>query len=462
MIKKIGYLILIQAFSSLAFAQMKCADFFSTESISQQEPKLASGLKKNLMSIVLEEEIKNFIANEMGQLTSAQRDDLRSKAQRFEKELERIQWRIDLYKKMTGSKRLRIVDENVVAAHTEMNLLILGSFDEVYEYLQRDFSKFEVNYLNLLSLKAEILKMNSEGHYNVNVLKQKIAELQKAEIDLGEDYFTYVEVRKGIEELLNGDNVENKNLASQMLAQLQDFAKMSATKYIIDYRPITIEEIVKYRNSNPNALRASYKKAAVREFITMLKMVTLSGPIVAAVKFVIFKLPENISLFGMTDVPLRRIIGDTFGISEKQHLRDLYIGSMNAIIRQNGHPAKQWQLLKDSNALSPRSDEFLVIFARVPENQKIWVEIKAYAKEISTLDAFALDFYERMEAAEKLAIAAKELPLHQREAGATILGRVAVTSIVTYYGLQKYFSDHPKDFGSSVDYLHSFLSFFTN
>ncbi len=464
MVIKIFSLILIQLIGTVVFAQSRCVDLFRRNEIVQVDRSvdLPRTLEKRLMSVIVEEEIRTFVANEMDHLTSLERDELRDKAQKFDKQLKRIQDRIDFYKKMTRSKRYRIVDESETAAHGEMNLLILGSFDQVYESLQKDFSSFEVNYLYIQALRSEILQMNAESYIDPEILKLKLDKLKMAEIDLGENFYTYIEVRKSIQELIRSESAESQKLGRTILLKLRTYSRSNTAKQVIDYRAISIEEIEKFRDLNPNALRASYKKAAVREFLTMLKMMTFSGPILAAVKFLIFKLPENISLFGLTDIPLRRIIGDTFGISEKQHWRDLYIGSMNAIIRQNGYPAKQWQLLKDENSLSPKKDELLVIFARVPENQKIWLEIKKYAKSAARNDAFSKDFYDRILLAEKAALLAGELPLHQAEAGATILGRISLTTIVGYYGLQKYFSDNPKEFGSAVHYAEKFISFFTN
>jgi len=227
---------------------------------------------------------------------------------------------------------------------------------------------------------------------------------------------------------------------------LQDKARIEAAKQLLSYRKISLSEVERYADFSSVAKDSMNHQVAMVEFWTMIKLITLSGPVVKIAKAFVYKMPTKIGLnrFGFNfEIQPRQALSEAMGIGHNQHLRDLYLEKIESIVALTDVP-EQYELLKSLNAVSEKPDELLVTFARVSENQKVWLEIKAHAETLTDKkNAFADDFYKRMQVSEKKAIANGPLPLYYNEAGVSVAGKVATGGFALYVMIQHYLNAHP-------------------
>ncbi len=359
-------------------------------------------------------------------------------------EILKIEKRLDFYKRFNGSFQKRIVIEQMNQMRKLKNELRRGATENVIEAIQVDVISFEANYFYILELKSEMLKMKESGLLNKSKSKLKL-KLEKVENYFANNFYRYLAINKMIYESVNGPDFVIAKNAKLIIDLINQKVKIAADNQQLSYHEIKFEEIDLYSNRSPYVLKKIYKKAALREFMTMIKIISLSGPVMNMIKSVVYKLPVKIPFnrFGFKDIEPRKILSEAIGLGHTQHLRDLYIEKIEAIVDLDQNTSEQYSLLKSLNVTSNERDELLVTFARLPETHDIWMNVKNFAQnKLSPNDIIASDFYNRLLIAEKKALAEGEFQLYDRDSGSKILSKVVPAGVTLYYGVSQYFETH--------------------
>lgn len=434
--------------SGSAFAAgLRCVQLFENTADTSKAENHLSGLKGDSLRFEIENRIRQFAEEEMLNMSPEELSNLRSEAHRIGKKLLGVEARNDFYKAANGSLRSRIIIEEANKMRRVRNELKRGSVDQAVEGMEFEFVQFEVNFLYIQALRDEMGNMVHSNRMNSAQFDAKMEELNEAEKYFGKKFFKYQAMQNMLEEVKKSAIPAQRGYARKALQVLQDKARIVAAKQLLNYRKISIEEVERYANFSSVAKDSMQHKVAMVEFWTMIKMVTLSGPLIKFAKSVVHSLPAQLTLkaFGLkADIRPKKALSDLVLLSYDEHLRDIYEEKIESIVGL-AEVSDQLDLLKSLNAVSEKKDELLVTFARVTENQKIWLDMKAIAETLTNKNnAFADDFYKRMQAAEKKAIAEGALPLYYNEAGVTVVGKVATGGFAMYLLIQQYLDAHPE------------------
>lgn len=467
---------------SLQAAGLRCIDLFAndnpsglqlhlfdvettkgTKEVPAKEDRVNWGaLRGDALRFEIENKIRKFAEDEMRDMSPKELSELRSEAHRIGKKLLGVEARNDFYKAANGSLRSRIIIEEANNMRRVRNELKRGSVDQAVEGMVFEFVQFEVNFLYIQALRDEMGQMVQGGRIKSADFQNRLNELNKAEKYFGKKFFKYQAMQNMIEEVKKGAIAEQRSYARQALQILQDKARIEAAKQLLSYRKITIEEVERYADFSSVAKDSMQHKVAMVEFWTMIKMLTLSGPLIKFAKSIVHNLPAqiNLKIFGMNgEIRPKKAVSDLVLLSYDQHLRDVYVEKIESIVVLN-NVADQLELLKSLNAVSEKKDELLVTFARVSENQKLWLDMKAHAESLTNKNnAFADDFYKRMQASETKAIAEGALPLYYNEAGVSVAGKVATGGFALYLMIQQYLDSHPDAVNNALSIGQQALKF---
>jgi len=456
---KIGRVIFKTAFSllfglslsvSAQASALRCESIFES---AKEEQTNWSGLRGDALRFEIENRIRQFAEEEMLTMSAEELSKLRSEAHKIGKKILGVEARNDFYKAANGSLRSRIIIEEANNMRRVRNELKRGSIDQAVEGMEFDFVQFEVNFLYIQALRDEMGQMVGANRIKSADFESRLHELKEAEKYFGKKFFKYQAMQNMIEEVKKSVLTEQRSYARKALQTLQNKARIEAAKQLLTYRKISLEEVERYADFSSVAKDSMQHKVAMVEFWTMIKMITLSGPIVKFAKAIVYKMPSKISLKPFridADIQPRQALSEALGIGHNQHLRDLYLEKIESIVALTD-PAEQYELLKSLNAVSEKKDELLVTFARVSENQKVWLDIKAHAASlISKNNAFADDFHARMQASEKKAILDGPFPLYYNEAGISVAGKVATGGFALYMMVQHYLDTHPDAVNNAI------------
>lgn len=448
MVKIIVSLILVVGMGAQAEG-LRCESLFE----SQNSALKWSELSGKALRFEIENQLRKFAKEELEGMPPEELADLRSEAHKIGKKLLGVEARNDFYKAANGSLRSRIIIEEANSMRRVRNELKRGSIDQAVEGMAFEFVQFEVNFLYLDSLRVELAQMVREKQDQTGKFQSRLNELQEAEKYFGQKFFKYQAMRNMLEEVRSSILTEQRGYARKALQILQEKAKIEAAKQLLTYQKISLKDVERYADFSSVAKNAMAHRVALVEFWTMVKMVTLSGPIVKLAKAVVYKLPSKISLkfIGLNmEIQPRQVMSEALGIGHRQHLRDLYLEKIESIVALRDRSA-QYELLQSLNAVSEKRDELLVTFARVPENQKVWLDIREHSKSLTKKgNAFADDFDKRLEMSEQKAIAEAPLPLYYNEAGVSVVGKVATGAAAFYLAAHQWLEAHPDAVSSAI------------
>lgn len=422
----------------------------------EQQEKIASretgfdfsDLKGDVLRYAVESSIRDFAQNEMLKMSADELAELRAEvhkiaeAHKIGKKLFGVETRNSLYRAATGSVRPRVVTEEANNMRRVRNELKRGSIDQAVESMEADFVQFEVNFLYMQSLRGELDRLLRERQENTDYFNTRLKQLVIAEKKFGKNFYKYQAMQNMLEEVKKSIVGKQKTYARKALQTLQEKALIDAAKQFLIYRKITLEEVERYADFSSVAKDAMWQRMAVVEVWTFAKMAAFSAPIVKMAKSIVYKLPVRMSLnrFGMdAEIQPRQALSEAIGLGHNQHLRDMYVDKIESVVALT-ETFEQYDTLSSLNAVSGKKDELLETFARVPENQKIWLEIKTYVKSLKEQNpenTLIEDFYRRMIKAEKSAIAQGPLSLYYNEAGVSVAGKLASGGI-TLWLFQKY------------------------
>lgn len=458
MILKTAFSLLVGLGLSLSVhaAGLRCEDVFEVK----PDRTNWSTQRGEALRFEIENRIRQFAQDEMLAMSPEELSQLRSEAHKIGKKNLGVQARNDFYKAANGSLRSRIIIEEANKMRRVRNELKRGSIDQAVEGMEFEFVQFEVNFLYIQALRDEMGQMVNSNRIKSADFENRLSELNKAEKYFGQKFFKYQAMQNMIEDVKKSVLTEQRSYARKALKTLQDKVRIEAAKQLLTYRKISLEEVERYADFSSVAKDSIQHKVALVEFWTMIKMITLSGPIVKFAKAIVYKMPSKINLRSLgIDIQPRQALSEALGIGHNQHLRDLYLEKIESIVALTD-PAEQYELLKSLNAISEKKNELLVTFARVSENQKVWLDIKAHAASLTDKDnAFADDFHKRMQDSEKRAIADGPFPLYYSEAGISVAGKVATGGFALYLMIQYYLDSHPEAVNNAISVGEDALKF---
>lgn len=447
-ILSLSLIVFISLFVAFAQAQQKCIDLFPEKQSVISQAK-ATEAPTTLTVEKFDQIVTEAVQKELSTLSAKERSELRMAAREQENSINWTYNRTKIWSQMNGSDRLHLALDKENKATKLAYQLKGGAVDDVVDKLQHEFATFEVNFFYVKYLKEDMVdlkKLESDRNANYSqLIATKKKEIEKYEAWLGRNYYTYISIREMLEDVQKSEIENHSGFAKQALAKLQDAAKARADNQYLDYRKLKISDVKDFQKSSPIARKALARKAALLEFWVMLKVGTLSGTVIKILKSIVYTLPRNVTIPWMNSISLspRDFISEAIGIGEKQHLRDIYLDKIEAVIKANSSLDVQLETMRTLNSLSEKRDELLVLFARIPENKTLWLKLKEHAKSKSESNAFDKDFHARLESAEIQAIKDKEFPLYYSEAGATVLGKVAFGVYSSAYLIDVYLTSHP-------------------
>lgn len=369
---------------------------------------------------------------------------------KIDNQIRALEKRIRIYAELTGSETNRSLVEAESYAVKIKDQVRLGLVTKVVEKIGPLFKRYEVDIRNSEKLKTEIV-MLQEAKATVpkaqkkafdQLIKGKQAERNVLDKHIGRNYYNYITLKQALNQMANSKVESNAERANAVLNALETLAANHAINYGLEFKKLSIDDVKRYVQSNVRTEHARLKKAAVDEMFLMIRLMTLSGPIVNGIKSVLYRVPEKIVLGPFGVVPARKIISEALNVGYTKHLRSTYLEDIEMIVEASS-PAEQFELIRSLNAKSERPDELLELFSRVLENTEEWEAIKSVAAAKALENERYRLFNERVLAADKSGLAKDPFPLYYRESGANSFGKIIMGTYVAGFMGKQYLSAHP-------------------
>ena len=304
------------------------------------------------------------------ELTVQESKTLREESLKYDKKLRSLEARISLYSQLTGSEVGRASVEADAYAKKMKLQLKAGLVNNVVLQISPIYKRFEVDYwlsktlgqeIYVLSEKIKYAESSEEKSAFEKLVRGKIAQKNMFDRYLGANYFKYLALKNMLLETSKAKVVQQAQYAREALSELESIITNHGAKFDLEFQRISVEEVKAYLEQNNVSQLALLKRAAWEEFWLMLKMMTFSGPVMKMFKQTIYSIPESLKI-GAFGVSARALVSEAFQIAYDQHIRDVYLDEIEAVVEVE-NPVEKYEMMRSLNVKSERPDELLLIFS---------------------------------------------------------------------------------------------------